>query len=79
MMAALSDAPRSLGAIPLTVITAGADEIPGWREMQAELAALSTRSTRMTAEGSGHYVHLDDPDLVVRAIRDLAHSAAAHR
>jgi pimeloyl-ACP methyl ester carboxylesterase len=61
------------------VITAGAEEIPGWREMQAELAALSTRSTRMTAEGSGHYVHLDDPDLVVRAIRDLAHSAAAHR
>ena len=79
MMAALSEAPRSLGAIPLSVITAAANGLPGWREMQDELTALSTRSTRITAEGSGHYVHLDDPDLVVRAVRDLAHSAMIDR
>ena len=79
MMAEFAETPPSLGSLPLTVITAGANGIPGWHEMQDELAALSTRSTRITAEGSGHYVHLDDPDLVVRAIRDLVHSAAAHR
>jgi len=71
MMARLSEQPPSLGAIPLTVITAGGQRLAGWREMQDELAALSTSSTHITAEGSGHYVHLDDPELVLHAIRDL--------
>jgi pimeloyl-ACP methyl ester carboxylesterase len=75
MMARLNTAPSPLGTIPLTVITAG-DPPPGWVPMQQELAALSADSTRITAKGSGHYVHLDDPELVIQAIRDLMRRVA---
>jgi pimeloyl-ACP methyl ester carboxylesterase len=72
MMTRLTEPPPALGALPLAVITAGGQVAPGWREMQAELAALSADSTHSTAEGAGHYVHLDKPELVVQAIRDMA-------
>lgn len=39
--------------------------------MQDELAALSSDSVHMTAVKAGHNVHLDEPLLVVQAIRDL--------
>jgi pimeloyl-ACP methyl ester carboxylesterase len=77
MMAGFAEAPPSLGSLPVTVITAGANGIPGWREMQDELAALSISSTHITAEGSGHYVHLDDPEIVVQAIRDMVRRVAS--
>ncbi|MGH3401336.1 MAG: alpha/beta fold hydrolase [Streptosporangiaceae bacterium] len=72
MMARLSEPPRPLESIPLTVITAGRQQIPGWREMQDELAALSADSTHLVAEGAGHYVHLEAPEVVIQAIRDMA-------
>ena len=62
MMARLSEPPRPLESIPLTVITAGRKQIPGWREMQDELAALSADSTHLVADDAGHYVHLDAPE-----------------
>lgn len=46
-----------------------------WQELQAELAALSTRGERRIAEGAGHMIHHDRPDLVVEAIRDVAEAA----
>jgi pimeloyl-ACP methyl ester carboxylesterase len=70
MMAELSSPPPTLGSLPMTVITADSS-LPGWAQMQEELAALSSRSTHVTAEGCGHYVHLDDPKLVCQAIRDM--------
>ena len=75
MMARLSAPPRPLGSIPLTVITAGRP-LPGWLPMQQELAALSADSRHITAGGSGHAVHLDDPELVADAIRDMVRRAA---
>ncbi len=64
-----------LGSVPLTVLTAlrWLDEslLPAWVQMQEELTALSSDSEHITARGAGHYMHLDDPDLVVKAIRDL--------
>lgn len=70
-MAGLTDQPPGLGSIPLTVITATGQDQPGWREMQDELAALSSASRHVLAEGSSHYVHLDDPELVCQAVREL--------
>jgi pimeloyl-ACP methyl ester carboxylesterase len=68
-------APPGLGSMPLTVLTAlrGLDQSlqPAWMRMQDELAALSSDSEHITAPEVGHYMHLDDPDLVVQAIRDL--------
>jgi pimeloyl-ACP methyl ester carboxylesterase len=45
-----------------------------WRELQAELAARSSRGTLIVANQSGHYIQLDDPELVVTAIRQVVES-----
>jgi pimeloyl-ACP methyl ester carboxylesterase len=75
MMVRLRDTPPGLGSVPLTVLTAlkrlDQSRLPLWREMQDELAALSADSMHITTRDAGHYVHLDDPDLVIQAIRDL--------
>ena len=66
--------PPTLGAIPLTVLTRASgtgESSPVWTQLQDELAALSRDSVHVHAERAGHYVHLDEPDLVVREIRDL--------
>jgi len=39
--------------------------------LQAELANLSTNGTLVFAEGSGHFVHVDRPEVVIEAIRSL--------
>lgn len=68
-------APPPLGDLPLTVLTAGPagreQWYPAWREMQNELAALSSRSTHLLAEHSGHHIQLDDRAFVVRAVQQL--------
>ena len=45
-----------------------------WMELQRELAGLSSRSTHLIGEESRHYVHHDQPDLVVDAIRQVVES-----
>jgi len=45
------------------------------RDLQQDLAALSTRGRLIYAPRSGHNIHLEDPDLVVRVIRDAVSSA----
>jgi pimeloyl-ACP methyl ester carboxylesterase len=74
----------SLGDIPLVVLTAGlAEALPGvsaeqnqqwratWLELQSELLALSPRSRQVMAEQSGHVIQLQQPDLVVDAVRQV--------
>jgi pimeloyl-ACP methyl ester carboxylesterase len=39
--------------------------------LQRELTALSTSGKRIVADGSGHYVQLDRPDLVIGAVEEL--------
>ena len=66
-LAQLRNAPP-LGDTPLVVIST-ANETPGYAELQSELLALSRRSSQMTAERSFHAVEIDQPDIVVAAIR----------
>ena len=71
LLLSLSDGqPPNLGSLPLTVLTA-ASEDDQWTSMQAELAATSTQSRHVTADQAGHYIHQDDPALVINTIRDL--------
>ena len=42
-----------------------------WNEMQDELRSLSNRSKRIVARGSGHYVEVYRPELVVGAVREI--------
>lgn len=42
-----------------------------WAELQEELAGLSTNSSLIVADDAGHDVHLDQPDLVAKAIQQI--------
>jgi pimeloyl-ACP methyl ester carboxylesterase len=72
----------SLGDLPLIVVEHG-QPFPGpfallekyWAEGQKRLAALSTNSLLIRANNSNHMIHLDEPGLVVDAIRRV-HAAA---
>jgi pimeloyl-ACP methyl ester carboxylesterase len=74
----------SLGDMPLTVLSHDPEtpqpDLPAdlvkptneaWQAMQKDLAQLSTRSTQVTAKNSGHYIQLDQPQLVIDAVRDM--------
>jgi pimeloyl-ACP methyl ester carboxylesterase len=42
-----------------------------WQDLQADLARLSSNSTHIIARKSGHYIHRDEPELVIEAIRQV--------
>jgi pimeloyl-ACP methyl ester carboxylesterase len=68
------DQPGSLGSLPLTVLSASPRPWrgwPAWAQMQDELAALSRDSEHVMARTAGHDIHIDEPALVVQAIRAL--------
>jgi pimeloyl-ACP methyl ester carboxylesterase len=63
---------RPFPDIPLRVITALADvRGDGWERTHAMLAALSPRGRQMVLADTGHMVHIDRPDVVAEAVRDL--------
>jgi pimeloyl-ACP methyl ester carboxylesterase len=88
----LRSAWRSLGKIPITVLTAGAppaipvdgaakEEIPlmqaEWSKMHDEIAQLSSRGVNRAVPGATHYIYLDQPKIVLDAIEELRSSARA--
>jgi pimeloyl-ACP methyl ester carboxylesterase len=42
-----------------------------WVEMQSELASLSLNTAHRTIDGTTHNIHVDAPEAVVTAIRDV--------
>jgi pimeloyl-ACP methyl ester carboxylesterase len=67
---------KSLGDRPVIVVTAGNTftefevlVFPVWIGLQKRLASLSSRSVHVLARTSGHFVQLDEPDLVLAAVR----------
>ena len=69
-----------LGDLPLVVLTRGLPEEngPDAKALEAEhrrdheaVAALSRRGKLVVATHSGHHVQLDEPELVIQAIRDV--------
>lgn len=77
-------APGSLGNLPLVVLTAmqkeRAEDFPQdlndsfnqiWLDLQEELASMSTNSSHILAEESGHFIQHDQPELVVEAIKGI--------
>ncbi len=80
----------TFGDLPLIVLTAGktpnglppeiTPEILSqfkeiWSELQIELAALSTRGEQRVIADASHYIHYQDPEAVIRAIRDVVTAA----
>jgi pimeloyl-ACP methyl ester carboxylesterase len=75
----------SLGSLPLIVVRHGIPDLfarmPAdqaiqaeqvWQELQADLARLSSNSRLLVAEKSGHAIQIDQPELVVAAVRQIA-------
>ena len=46
-----------------------------WDQMQEELSHLSPHSYRVIAKGSNHYIHVERPELVIQAVRNVYDSA----
>ena len=63
----------SLGDRPLIVLAAGQKVAhdPIWLEAQRRLAALSSDSRLIIAQGSGHAIHWEQPALVIDAVRQV--------
>ena len=45
------------------------------QQLHIELAAQSSRGKRVVAEKSGHYIQLEQPELVLDAIREVVEAA----
>lgn len=68
--------------VPVAVITAGKRWILDtkswrrqWTAFQKELAALSPQGTQVVAENSGHAIQIDQPQIVIDAIREVVERA----
>lgn len=57
-------------SIPLTILSA-ANSSPTQLAEREALAKRSARGRHIVATKSGHWIHLDEPDLVVEAIREM--------
>jgi pimeloyl-ACP methyl ester carboxylesterase len=69
---------------PLVVLTHGRpdsspEEEEDWRDMQADHARRSPTGRLIVAERSGHDIQLDQPDLVIEAIREVVGLARSGR
>lgn len=72
---------ESLGDLPLVVLSRGkkpdADDLLAqetdviWQEMQKEHVARSSNGRQIIAEESGHFIQLEQPELVVDALRGV--------
>jgi pimeloyl-ACP methyl ester carboxylesterase len=62
---------QEFGDVPLVVVSGETNSDAGQLGRQARLAARSTRGRHVVAEGSGHWIPLDRPDVVVEAIREV--------
>jgi pimeloyl-ACP methyl ester carboxylesterase len=65
-------------AIPVLVVTGGQGADENWRQLQRDQASLSERGCLMIAQQSGHVVSVDQPDVVVAAIRTVVETARGH-
>jgi pimeloyl-ACP methyl ester carboxylesterase len=86
--AAQTAATGSLGDMPLVVLSHDPEtpqpDLPedlvkpandAWQQMQEELDHLSSKGTQVIAKNSGHYIQLDRPDLVIKAVRSVVDQA----
>jgi len=64
--------------IPVLVVTGARGADDNWRRLQLDLASLSERGCLIVARRSGHLVSVDEPDVVVDAVRTVVEIARGH-
>ncbi|MEI5907644.1 alpha/beta hydrolase [Bacillus spongiae] len=68
---------KSLGNIPLTVVTGGTqphhtpEAWAYWMTFQKDLAKLSSNSKHIIVDDAGHAVHVDNPKAVTKVIKEM--------
>lgn len=72
--AAQAAAANSFGDLPLVVLSGDHHPEP-YANWQRDLARLSSRGVQMVAGESGHWIHLDRPELVTQVIREVVAAA----
>lgn len=70
--------PHPFGNTPLVVISTGNDS-RGYRELQQKLSTLSIDSKQVFAEKSFHSVEIDQPQIVIGAIRQALEAVRNHK
>jgi hypothetical protein len=66
-------------SIPVLVVTGGRGTNEDWRRLQRDQATLSARGCLIIAQRSGHLVPVDQPEIVVDAIRTVVETARGHK
>src|SRR3989475_13142288 len=61
--------------IPVVVITGGRGADAAWRDLQRDQVTLSKRGCQIIAQQSGHVVAMDQPQVVVDAVRTVVQTA----
>jgi pimeloyl-ACP methyl ester carboxylesterase len=81
----LPQPPGTLHDLPVLILTHGIPFPPmaaameeGWMDGQHHLLALSSNSELIVATKSGHLIHVDEPELVVEAVKRV-YTAACDR
>src|SRR5262245_57252470 len=64
--------------IPVLVVTGARGAGENWRRLQQDQASLSERGCLIIAQQSGHVVSVDQPEVVVDAIRTVVETARGH-
>jgi pimeloyl-ACP methyl ester carboxylesterase len=65
-------------AVPVLVVTGGRGGDENWRRLQRDLVSLSDRGCLVVARESGHVVSVDQPEVIVDAIRTVVEMARCH-
>ena len=71
---ATENRPR-LGRKPLVVLTEGRRRMEFWHAMQEQFTEMSDSSEWQVVDGAGHFIHQDEPEIVVDAVRRAVESA----
>ncbi len=69
---------RLPASAPVTILSA-ANATPAERAEREAMASRSSHGKHIVASSSGHWIHLDEPELVVQAIREVVELARSNR
>jgi len=64
--------------VPVVVVSGARGADATWRHLQRDQVALSDRSCQLVADESGHLVQIDQPQIVVYAVRAVAEAWKRH-
>lgn len=71
--------PHPLHNLPLIVLERSKDPDPVWHRQQEELASLSSVGRLIQVKGSGHMIHLENPNALAQAIFSVATQISSPR